>query len=116
MRSVILVVLSVILSVVVMSFVGHGMGDKKSSAVESTYDRVMRTGTLRCGYINYPPHFQIDPATGQKSGISYDIANEMGRLLNLKIEWVEEVGWATTVETIKSGRIEIGRASCRERV
>ena len=43
---------------------------------ESAYERVLRTGVLRCGYIAYPPHLIVDPATGTISGISHDIIEE----------------------------------------
>lgn len=73
---------------------------------ESTYDRVMRTGVIKCGYINYPPHFMIDPTTGEKSGIMHDIVTEAAELLQFKVEWAEELGWGNTVEALRSGRID----------
>lgn len=76
------------------------------AAKESTYDRVLRTGVIRCGYINYPPHLIVDPATKVMSGISHDIIEEAARVLGLKVEWTEEVGWANTVETLRSGRVD----------
>ncbi len=76
------------------------------TAKESTYDRVLRTGVIRCGYINYPPHLIVDPATKAISGISHDIIEEAARVLGLKVEWAEEVGWANTVETLRTGRVD----------
>jgi ABC-type amino acid transport substrate-binding protein len=77
-----------------------------SPIAETTYARVMRTKELRCGYINYPPHTIIDPATKNMSGLMHDIVMEMGRLLDIKIIWAEEVGWASTVEALRSKRID----------
>ena len=73
---------------------------------ESAYDRVMRTGTIRCGYINYPPHFVVDPKTGLKSGIMHDIVVEAGKLLQIQVDFVEELGWGNTVEALRSKRID----------
>ncbi|MCB9988144.1 MAG: transporter substrate-binding domain-containing protein [Rhodospirillales bacterium] len=73
---------------------------------ETTYERVMRTGTIRCGYIDYSPHLIVDPATGKKSGITHDIMEEAARLLGLKIDWAEELGWGNTVTAIESNRVD----------
>lgn len=73
---------------------------------ETAYERVMRTGTLRCGYLVFPPHVIKDPNTGKFSGIVYDIMEEAGKLLDLKIEWTEEVGLATMNEGLKNGRYD----------
>lgn len=73
---------------------------------ESTYDRVIRTGTLRCGYILLPPEMNKDPNSGSFSGISYDVAMELGRRLNLKVEWTEEVNFMTAIPGLKAGRFD----------
>lgn len=59
---------------------------------ETAYDRVIRTGVLRCGYLLYPPLLTKDINTGAISGISHDILEEIGKRLSIKIEWAEEVG------------------------
>lgn len=40
---------------------------------ESSYDRVMRTRTLRCGYGIFQPMIMKDPNTRKISGIFVDI-------------------------------------------
>lgn len=74
---------------------------------ESTFDRVMRTNTIRCGYVLYEPFVRKNPNTGAFSGIAVDLMSEIGKLLNLKIEWQEEVGWATTIEGLKTNRYDV---------
>lgn len=78
----------------------------KIAPPETAYERIMRTGKIRCGYINHPPHLLKDPATGKISGISHDIMEEAGRLLKLDIEWKEEINWPTIVTAMQSGRID----------
>ena len=73
---------------------------------ESAFNRVMRTNTLRCGYVALPPQFIIDPKTGQFSGVSYDVVTEIAKRLHLKVEWTEQVNFATVGEGIKSGRYD----------
>jgi ABC-type amino acid transport substrate-binding protein len=73
---------------------------------ESTYDRVMRTQTIRCGYLLWNPVLIKDPNTGQLSGIFYDYLEGLGKALHLKIEWTEEMGWGDFPAALRSGRID----------
>jgi polar amino acid transport system substrate-binding protein len=72
----------------------------------SLYDRVIERGTLRVGYTIYPPGI-IKGEDGKPRGIAVDVLNEVASRLNLKIEWAEEVGWATQIEGLESGRYDI---------
>lgn len=76
------------------------------SSKESTYDRVMRTKTLRCGYATWYPNLIIDPNTGQKSGSSFDVMNKIGEILNLKVEWAQEAGFGTAEQDLLNGRYD----------
>lgn len=87
---------------VVASAMQPGVGQKK----ETTYERVIRTQTLRCGYIPYAYDFIVDPNTKKMSGVMYDVMAEVGRLTQLNIAWTEELTWATIVPAIESGRID----------
>lgn len=73
---------------------------------ESTYDRVMRTGTLRCGYLQYPLFVERDLNTGNLSGIYVDIIEELGNRLNLKIDWAQEVGFGDAFDGLKTDRYD----------
>ncbi len=72
----------------------------------SAYDRVMRTKTIRCEYATFAPALVSDVNTKQISGYAYDIMNEVGRRLDLKIDWVEETTYGTMVEGLNSGRTD----------
>jgi polar amino acid transport system substrate-binding protein len=78
---------------------------------ESAYDRVVRTGTIRCGYGISPPALVQDPNTKVVSGLDYDIWQEIGRELGLKIEFTEEAGWGNFIEGLRSHRYD---AFCSE--
>ncbi len=71
----------------------------------SAYDRVMKSGKIRCGYV-ITEALQQDPNTEEISGIVYDVLVAAGKLLDLEIEWTEELTWATFPEAIKSNRID----------
>ena len=73
---------------------------------ETSYERVMRTRTIRCGYIPYSPAVMIDPNTKAFSGIIVDVMNEAARLLNMKVEWSAELTWGTTVDALKTGKVD----------
>ena len=80
----------------------HSVSEKK----ETAYERVLRTGTLRCGYIIWPPEFKKDINTGQFSGIAYDIMTGVAKRLNWKIDWVEEVNFTTMSAALKAKRFD----------
>lgn len=83
------------------------MGLNNKSTQTSVSDKVIKSGELRIGYIVYPPLLFKDPATGQLSGVSYDLVEAAAKKLNLKTNWVEEVGWGTAIEGLKTGRYDI---------
>lgn len=78
---------------------------------ESAYNKVAASGTIRCAYGISPPVMMKDPNTGALSGLDYDIWNEIGKELGLKIEWTEEAGWGNFIEGLKTGRYD---AFCTE--
>ena len=73
---------------------------------ESAYDRVMRTGTLRCGYALWPGDMDMDPNTKTLSGPFYDVMESLGKAMEIKIVWQEEVSFGDMVEALNSGRID----------
>lgn len=97
------IIVAVILSVFAMYVVSPNVSvDKK----ESVYERVMRTGKIRCGYWHWPPLLSIDSKTKEVSGIFADYMDEVGRLLDLEIEWSEEAGWGTYPADLEAGRFD----------
>ncbi len=83
-----------------------GVVETKAEAKESTYDRILRTGTIRCGYYLYKPASQMDAQTGELSGFTIDIMNEIAKRLSLNIEWAEEATFGNMVEGLKAGRYD----------
>lgn len=77
-----------------------------ADAGPSVYDRVIKTGTIRCGYFSWYPSILKDPQTGSFTGIVYDYMNELGKALNLKIDWAEEIGLGDFPAALESGRID----------
>ncbi|HOO51872.1 MAG TPA: transporter substrate-binding domain-containing protein [Alphaproteobacteria bacterium] len=78
----------------------------KHAFAETTYEKVMRTNTIRCGYLLWPPFFDQDIKTGKFSGMNYDYTEAIGEILNLKIEWTLEVIPGNQIEALRSGKID----------
>ena len=77
-----------------------------SSYADSAYDRVMKSGKMRCGYFIEAPFTLKDPNTGALSGMSVDITNKIAQELGLEIDWVEEINFATFPQDLKSRRYD----------
>ncbi|MFZ2619289.1 MAG: transporter substrate-binding domain-containing protein, partial [Alphaproteobacteria bacterium] len=73
---------------------------------ETAYERVMRTGVLRCGYAAWEPMIAIDANTKAIKGIAHDTIEAAAQNLGLKVEWAEEVGWGEYLQSLEQGRID----------
>lgn len=82
------------------------LGGGSHAHAGSAYERVITTGTLRCGYGISPPNLVMDMNTKALSGLDYDIWQEIGKELDLKIEWAEEAGWGNFIEGLKTERYD----------
>ncbi|NCC21332.1 MAG: transporter substrate-binding domain-containing protein [Alphaproteobacteria bacterium] len=74
---------------------------------EAVYERVMRTGEIRCGYALWAPALMMDPNTGELSGIFYDYVEALGDLLDLKIVWSGEVNMQTYIQDLNNGKYDL---------
>jgi ABC-type amino acid transport substrate-binding protein len=83
-----------------------GLGAQASSD-QPAFERVMKTRTIRCAYSTWAPYINVDPNTKRLSGITYDIFEQAGRILNLKVEWVEEVPFSQVADNLMSGRNDV---------
>lgn len=106
--------LSTIIIAIVVGFITayvtvHSFAPNGAATVpkESVYDRVMRTGTIRCGYLIYPGQFDVDPNTGKLTGIMPDILEELGKVMGIEIDYTEEVGAVNMILGLESGRYDM---------
>ncbi|MDP9196435.1 MAG: transporter substrate-binding domain-containing protein [Pseudomonadota bacterium] len=74
---------------------------------EPVFDRIIRTGMLRCGYYVFPPFIYRDPNTDRLSGFTVDMMEEVGKRAGLKTEWMEEHSWSGWTEALKAGRFDV---------
>ena len=73
----------------------------------TVFERIIKDGKIRVGYLSNPPNFTIDPNSKKLSGITYDILNEIGHNLDIKIEYVEEVSFGSMIESLQSERVDV---------
>lgn len=73
---------------------------------ETAYERVMRTGVLRCGYYVFSPMTIRDPNTGKLSGLGVDMIESIAKSASLKVEWTEEIDFGNWVPALKVGRFD----------
>jgi len=71
------------------------------------YDRVTSIKVLKAAYLNYPPACMKDTKTGAMSGIFVDVLTKACENLGIKLEWSEEVGWASQIEGLNANRYDI---------
>ncbi len=103
---VLVVLLSAVVSLGVVQVAGGKGAGSAAPAKETAFERVMRTNTLRCGYVILPPQLSRDPNTGAFGGITFDLLDEAAKRLGLKVEWTEEVTFPTMAEGLKTGRYD----------
>ncbi|MFZ2620647.1 MAG: transporter substrate-binding domain-containing protein [Alphaproteobacteria bacterium] len=77
-----------------------------AAAQETAYERVMRTGVLRCGYMSWPPYTVVNPNTGEPEGAMRELVDDAGKRLGLKVEWVEQIGFGEVVTALNAGRFD----------
>ncbi|MGE4350712.1 MAG: substrate-binding periplasmic protein [Bdellovibrionales bacterium] len=103
-RTLITIILSVVVTLGIIKMMPTA---SQETAKESVYDRVMRTGTIRCGYALYDPLLIKDPNSGKLHGVFYDLLTEIGQELDLKINWVAEVGYGEIEEGFLSNKYDV---------
>lgn len=76
------------------------------SQKETAYERVLRTGVLKCSYGLWDPGVMRDPNTGKLSGIMYDFMQEVGKSLNIKVEYIHEIDWSAIGTDLQAGKAD----------
>lgn len=81
-------------------------GNQGAGNSSGTYENVLSSKTIRCGYVPYPPGLIKNPNTGAITGIFAEALQSSAKDLGYKIEWSEEVGWGTMIEGLNTGRYD----------
>jgi len=102
------VLISVIISVgLSYVLINHQTGSSSQpEKQQSVYERVISSGTLRCGYFEEAPFTIVDPNTGKKSGIAVELAEKIAEELGLKVEWTSAISWGTIGDDLGNNRYD----------
>jgi polar amino acid transport system substrate-binding protein len=106
MKNTSLIVSIAAISLSLFAFMGQAGGKKTGIQTASTYQRVLERGSIRCGYVMFPPYMTKDPNSGKLSGVSYDLMNAVGEKLQVKIDWAEEVAYGEMITAVNTGRVD----------
>ena len=79
----------------------------EAQPVESTLDRIKRSKVLRIAALpGEAPYFNKDLATGAWSGMCIDMANDMAKIFDGKVEYIEST-YGNSVLDLQSGKIDL---------
>ena len=74
---------------------------------ESTWDLIKRTGKVRMGIFDYPPYFLRDKASGEWVGAMVEMAKDIAKELDVKLEMVEVGGFAEAVLSLQANKVDM---------
>lgn len=72
----------------------------------SSIDEIKRRGAIRIGWAIWYPYVFRDPKTNAITGVMPGFAEEMGRALGVKVEWVED-STATLIAGLQSNKFDL---------
>lgn len=93
---------SIALAAAAVFFAAASPAQAQSPATE----RIDKQKTLRVGWAVWHPYVYRDPKSNQVQGISYELLQDMGKALGVKVEWVED-SWATLPAGLQANKFEI---------
>lgn len=73
---------------------------------ESTFERVVRTGELRCGYNFWEPGLFADEKTSTLKGYYFDVMKAFEEESGIRVVWDHVVDWGQVREELEAGRID----------
>lgn len=85
--------------------VAPGGGDSQDRT-PGLLQRIEATGELHAGYGVYPPYTSEDASTGEVSGFSVDVINEIAKQLDCKVVW-HRLNWNTMSADLKRGEFDV---------
>jgi ABC-type amino acid transport substrate-binding protein len=72
----------------------------------ASYQNILKTRTISCGYVLYPPYLEKDAQTGKLFGPSYEVAEEIAKGMGFTLNWVEEVPVGGEAAALLAGRFD----------
>jgi ABC-type amino acid transport substrate-binding protein len=80
--------------------------DSSKVGTETLQDKVITSGTIKAAYTIYYPGC-IKDGNGNLKGVFIETIERAAKDLNLKVEWVEEVGWGTQIAGLDNDKYDM---------
>ncbi|WP_186389001.1 transporter substrate-binding domain-containing protein [Stappia sp. TSB10P1A] len=97
-------------SVVAMTLAIGAASAAVSTASAGTIEEIRARGVLRIpGILNEVPYFNKDPRTGEWQGFVIDMASDIAKMLDVKLEVVES-SWSNAILDVQSGKVDMAFA------
>lgn len=81
-----------------------------AAQAQSTVEQIKARGVLRVpGILNEVPYFSKDPRSGEWKGFVIDMASDIAKTLDVKLEVVES-SWANAILDVQSGKVDMAFA------
>lgn len=77
---------------------------------DNTFEKVLKSGKIRFGFIVSPPSAIRDPASGKLSGFYVDAAREIAELMHVEPVFVETT-WANFAPALQAGQFDVSIAA-----
>ena len=80
--------------------------DNNIATKETLYQKIVKDGKVRVGYISYPPSYIVN-SDGTHAGIFHDVFEEVAKNLGIKIEYAKEVTWDGMIQDIRDNKVDM---------
>jgi polar amino acid transport system substrate-binding protein len=95
-----------IVTALLFSVAGCGVNALTQRNSSSALEQIITSGTVKVGYLVFPPAITKDPKTGQLSGHFVATIKDIARLMNWKLEFVE-TDWAGFPAGLNARRFQL---------
>src|SRR4051794_15178372 len=80
---------------------------RAQNKAESTWDQIKKNGKVRMGIFDYPPYFLRDKASGEWVGAMVEMAKDIAKELDTKLEMVEVGGFGEAVLSLQANKVDM---------
>lgn len=98
---------SLLLTVAVAATTAYFFSSGESRKKETSFERVVRTNTIRCGYYTWPGMIEKDVNTGEMKGFLSTFMPVLAKELGVKVEWTEEVAYDQMMQGLLTQRYDV---------
>jgi polar amino acid transport system substrate-binding protein len=94
-------------SVAAAAFAAATVPARAQGKAESTWDQIKKNGKVRMGIFDYPPYFLRDKASGKWVGAMVEMAEDIAKELDVKLEPVEVGGFGEAVLSLQANKVDM---------